>query len=301
MLLAKTHTQSLAATLISKVSDYTQLVKVRLTSLVVFSSMMGYLLGMNGVFNIPEILLLTVGGFSVTGGANSINQILERHYDNKMERTANRPLPANRITVLEAATVALILSIIGAATLFFLDPLCMVLGLLALVIYAFLYTPLKRISSTAVIVGAIPGALPAVIGWAGATHSIGMVAWLLFAIQFVWQFPHTWAIAWMLHEDYEKAGFKMLPSNKAPGKFSALQIFVYTLLLLPVSLLPAKFGVTGIFSTVIVLIAGLAFIATTVKLYRECSKNAALVVMLGSFVYLPLVQLALVMDKLFFV
>jgi protoheme IX farnesyltransferase len=284
--------------LAAKCADYLQLLKVRLTSLVVFSAVMGYLLGIQGSISFMPLILLMGGGFAIAGASNTLNQIFERDYDKKMKRTANRPLPDERVTVFEAGVLSFIFALTGAVALFMLHPLCAGLGVLALVLYAFVYTPLKRYSSLSVFAGAFPGALPVLIGWVGATQSVGLIAFLLFGIQFLWQFPHTWSIAWLLNDDYKKAGFKMLPSRQGIGKGVALQIFIYTLMLIPVSLLPAKFGLTSIYSSIIIILTGVFFLWLAGRLYKTCSKKAAVGVMLGSFLYLPIVQLALVIDKL---
>ncbi|MCH8904146.1 MAG: protoheme IX farnesyltransferase [Bacteroidetes bacterium] len=271
---------------------------MRLTSLVVFSSAMGYLMGANGKILWGHFILLLLGGFLITGSANALNQILERDTDKLMSRTAKRPLPSNRLGMDEASIFALLLGVTGIFILgYFINPLSAVLGIIALILYAFVYTPMKKKSSAAVFVGAFPGAIPVLIGWVAATNNLGITAWMLFGIQFIWQFPHTWAIAWVLEDDYKKAGIQLLPSAKGRGKSSAFHAIIYTLLLIPISLLPAKFGYTGIYSAIILVAVGGFFLYQAINLYRKCDLKSARMLMLGSFVYLPVALIALVLDK----
>ncbi len=281
------------------IRDYFQLMKFRLSATVVFSAAMGYLLGNYGQIVWTQLGWLILGGLSITGASNAINQIIEKDFDKLMNRTAKRPLPDNRMSVTSAAIFAGILGILGISILWFcLNPLAGFLGTLALLSYAFIYTPLKRVSPIAVFVGAIPGALPPMIGWVAATGMIQLEALILFSIQFIWQFPHFWSIAWVCDKDYRKAGFRMLPSAEGKGRSTALQTVLYALLLIPISLLPAKMGLTGIYSAVIVGVCGLFFLYQSIHLYRKCTDKAASKLMFGSFLYLPVVLLALVIDKL---
>ena len=222
-----------------------------------------------------------------------------------MTRTQGRPLPANKIKVVEANWVAAISGLAGFFLLVkFTNPLTVVLSLVSLILYSFVYTPLKRKGPIAVFVGAIPGALPPLLGWIAATGVFGYEALLLFGIQFIWQFPHFWAIAWVSHEDYQKAGFKLLPSAGKQDVHTAIQIMIYTLFLLPLGLLPAKFGITGINSALVVTTCGVLFLAQTFLLMRDClvkgerARKSALRIMFGSFVYLPVVQIAFIIDKI---
>jgi protoheme IX farnesyltransferase len=284
---------------------YWELVKPRLSFLVAFSSIFGFALGSSGGVNWITLFMLGLGGFLVSGASVTINQILERDLDGLMERTRNRPLPSMRIRPIEAAGVALGTGILGLILLIqFTNPLTVILSIASLLLYSFVYTPLKRVGPIAVFVGAIPGALPPLLGWIAATGSIGYEALLLFGIQFIWQFPHFWAIAWVSHEDYQRAGFKLLPSKGKKDVGTAIQIMIYTLFLLPMGLLPAKFGITGINSALIVTICGVLFLAQTFALMRDClaeeenSRKSALKIMFGSFIYLPVVQIAFILDKI---
>jgi protoheme IX farnesyltransferase len=239
-----------------------------------------------------------VGGFLVTGASNIINQIIEVDLDKLMQRTAARPLPSGRLSIMEAVIFASIIGFIGLFLLFtFINLLTALFTFLSLVLYAFVYTPLKRVGPVAVFVGAFPGALPPLIGWVAATNMLEVGAFTLFAIQFVWQFPHFWAIAWVADEDYKRAGFKLLPNRGGKDLQTAFQIMIYTLFLLPLSVLPAKFGITGINAALIAVVCGSLFLIQTFYLMKECSRKAALQMMFGSFIYLPVVQIAFLLDK----
>ncbi|MCC9138291.1 heme o synthase [Pontibacter silvestris] len=280
-----------------KAKAYFQLLKFRLSFTVAFSSAIGYLLGhIHASF--LEIVMIMLGGLLVTGSANIINQILEKDLDKLMKRTAKRPLPTKQVTVTEALVFCCLLGIAGVILLaFFFNPLAAALSLLSLVLYGFVYTPLKRINPICVFVGAIPGAMPPLIGWVAATGTLSVEGWILFGIQFIWQFPHFWAIAWVLDDDYKKAGFKMLPMEGGKNLKTAIQIMIYTLVLIPLSLLPLQFGMTGTTSAFIAVLCGVLFLAQTFYLMRTCSKKAAMNIMFGSFLYLPIVQIAFVLDK----
>ncbi len=285
--------------LISKIYDYGVLIKFKLLLFVVFSASLAFLFASRGVIDWSRFLFLSIGGFLVTGAANGLNEIFEKDYDGMMKRTRNRPLPDGRMQVREALAISLASGLAGIWLLaHFVNLLSGLLGMIALFSYAFAYTPMKRISPFSVFVGAIPGAMPPLIGWVAATGSLGYGAFLLFTLQFFWQFPHFWAIAWRLDDDYRKAGFKMLPSPGGKDKASAFQMVVYTVSLVPVGLLPFLFNYSGIVSAVINTAAGLAFAVLAVRLYRDCSDRSARAVMFGSIVYLPVVMIALVLDKL---
>lgn len=274
------------------------LLKFRLSALVVFSGVFGYLLASPAQWHIEKLLALIVGSFLVTGGANTINQIMERELDKLMKRTQNRPLPLQVISVQEAGVFAILLSGLGLITLaLFVNTLTAGLSLLSLLLYAFFYTPMKQISPVAVAVGAIPGALPPLIGWVAATGQITSAACILFMIQFIWQFPHFWAIAWVADQDYRRAGFKLLPSKHGKDRISAIQIILYTCFLIPAGILPAYYGLTGKYSAVIAVIAALCFVWTTIPLLKSGHDKAAKGVMFTSFIYLPLVQIAFLLDK----
>lgn len=282
---------------LSKIKDYSQFIKLRLTSLVIFSAVAGYLLAADSIHYL-DLIMLIIGGLCVTGASNGFNQIIERETDKLMSRTADRPLPTQRMTVNEGFIVASVLGIVGVAILwYFLNPLSALLGAIALVLYTIVYTPLKKVTPFAVFVGAFPGSIPPLIGWAAYSGELTLAAWILFSIQFIWQFPHFWAIAWRLDEDYKRAGFKMLPSG-GRDKSSAFQILVYTIGLIPVSLTPVIFGVTGYISAAILLVAGAIFLSQAIRLYLTLSPDAASKLMFGSFLYLPVAQLALLIDKI---
>ncbi|GGZ28222.1 protoheme IX farnesyltransferase [Echinicola pacifica] len=279
---------------------YYELIKFRLSALVTFSAVFGFVLGDGGaVFSWGQCFALMVGGFLISGASGAANEILERDYDKLMKRTQNRPLPLNIISVNEAYWFTTLVAVVGIAVLWlFTNPLTTGLGILSMVLYVFVYTPLKRVGPIAVFVGAIPGAMPPLLGWTAATGTISYEALIIFGIQFIWQFPHFWAIAWVSDEDYKKAGFKLLPSGGRKDLNTAIQIMIYTLFLLPLGLLPSYFGLTGLNSAVIVTICGVLFLAQTFSLMRDCSRKSALKIMFGSFLYLPIVQIAYLLDKI---
>lgn len=282
----------------NKATAYFQLLKFRLSLTVAFSSAIGFILGYPNASWL-DIGLVMLGGILVTGAANIINQIIEKDLDKLMKRTSKRPLPTGSVSVTEAIVLCLILATAGTLLLgLYFNPLAAALSLLSLVLYGFIYTPLKQISPICVFVGAIPGAMPPLIGWVAATGAIEIEAVILFGIQFFWQFPHFWAIAWVLDDDYKKAGFKMLPMAGGKNLKTAIQIMTYTLVLIPMSLLPLQFGMTGITSAMIAVVCGVLFLAQTFYLMRTCSKKAAMSIMFGSFLYLPIVQIAFVLDKI---
>ncbi|UYQ92573.1 heme o synthase [Chitinophaga horti] len=266
--------------------------------MVVFSSVVGYLLVPGVEFDLLKVLLLFIGGVLVSGGASAINQILERDSDKLMARTAPRPLPAGRISVSEAVAVATITGGLGLFIMaYYFNWLSFGVSLASLVLYGFVYTPWKKWNSLAVLVGAVPGALPPLIGWAAGANELSEGGWALFAIQFLWQFPHFWAIAWIAHTDYAKAGFKLLPSDKGPSKWTALQSAMYALLLIPAGLAPFVLELTGWVSAIIVLLAGAFYLYKAIVLYRKCDVPSARKLMFSSYFYLTIVMLALLADK----
>ena len=280
-----------------KLSDYIALTKLRLASLVVFSAVLGFMIVTKGNIDWARIGWLTLAGFLVTGAANGFNQIIEKNTDKIMDRTMMRPLPQERLNVSEATLFSALIGGAGLVVLWlYLNPLSCLLSALSILLYVAAYTPLKKTTAFAVLVGAFPGAFPPLLGAVAATDGFGQVPYeglVLFAIQFVWQFPHFWAIAWVMDDDYKKAGFRLLPSGER-NKASAFQIVVYTLFLLLISMVPVYFGMThALFSTLIIFSCGLMFFYQAVKLYRDCSVKSARLVMFGSFAYLPLVQLAI--------
>ena len=280
----------------SKVKDYVMLLKVRLTSLILLSAIAGYFFA-EGAFNI-NFFYLVVGGFLVTGSSNGFNQIIERELDKLMKRTSNRPIPSGRMSVTEAFVISSVCGILGLVFLFQLNYFAGILGLLALVMYVFLYTPLKRITPWAVFVGAFPGAIPPMLGVVAVTGEFNLLVGIIFLIQFVWQFPHFWAIAWVLDEDYARAGFSLLPSRGRKNKSSAFQIMVYAFLMIPVGILPWFFDYTGDVSLIVGTIAGLWFFLIAYRLYLNLEDKAARALMFASFIYLPIIQFLYVFDKI---
>lgn len=276
------------------------LAKFRLSFLVVFSAVIGYLFAVDGtLFNLTHIFTLAIGGMLVTGASNAINQIIERDIDKLMKRTENRPLPTERMNMLEAILAAGAMGISGIIVLtYFFNPTAGVLAAISLLSYAFVYTPLKRVSPVAVFVGAIPGALPPMIGYVCATGTIDFVAIVLFSVQFIWQFPHFWSIAWLQYEDYKKAGIMLLPSVSGKTRVSAIQNVIYCAILLVVSMIPYFFNMVGIVGSIFIAAAGVVFLWMALEHYRKCEDKTARVLMFGSFLYLPVMQLALVLGKI---
>jgi len=286
--------------IVSRFRAYSELLKFRLSALVTFSAVFGYILGDRGVsFGWPGFIGLAFGGFLISGASGAMNEILERDLDKLMKRTQNRPLPMQVISLQEAYWFTAFVALAGISLLWiFTNPLTTGLGVLSMILYAFVYTPLKRVGPIAVFVGAIPGAMPPLLGWTAATGSITYEALIIFGIQFIWQFPHFWAIAWVSDEDYKAAGFKLLPSGGGKDLNTAVQIMIYTLFLLPLGLLPSYFGLTGLNSGIVATVCGVLFLAQTFSLMRDCSRKSALKIMFGSFLYLPIVQIAYLLDKL---
>ena len=283
----------------NRLKDYLQLIKPSLSIMVVCSSVISYLLAPNVVdYNWQMILLLFAGGMLVTGSANAINQAVEKDTDALMKRTAKRPVAAGRMSVEEGWAFAIICGIAGVLILgYFFNWLSAGLAAFSLFLYAFIYTPLKKINAIAVLVGAFPGAMPCLIGWAAGANELSLGGWVLFAIQFLWQFPHFWAIAWVAHKDYSNAGFKLLPSEQGPTKYTALQTIVYSLLMIPVGMIPYYIGMSGMTSLIIVMLTNLFLVMQCFRLYKEMNAKAARRVMFSSYIHLPVVLLALLMDK----
>src|SRR6476620_2044112 len=297
----------------SKLKDYLQLTKPSLNIMVVFSSVICYLAAPTVVeYDWLMIALLFIGGFLVTGSANAINQAVEKDTDAVMKRTAKRPVASGRMPASEAWVFALVTGAAGVFLLgYYFNWTSAGLAAFSLFLYAFIYTPLKKVNAIAVLIGAFPGALPCLIGWAAGNDSVfenghgwkDYGGWALFGLQFLWQFPHFWAIAWIAHKDYTTAGFKLLPAEKGPTKFTALQTIIYALLLIPVSILPYIIGLTsyqgtkGIICLVLVLVSDLFLVWQCVRLYNEMEAKAARRVMFSSYIYLPIVLLALLAAK----
>jgi len=284
----------------AKLKDYFQLIKPSLSIMVVFSSVISYLLAPKVVaYDWKMIILLFVAGLLVTGSANAINQVVEKDTDAIMKRTAKRPVAAGRMTETHGWTFAIITGTIGILMLGnYFNWLCAGIALFSLFLYAFIYTPLKKVSSISVIVGAVPGALPCLIGWAAGNDSLSVGGWLLFLLQFMWQFPHFWAIAWIAHNDYARAGFKLLPSEMGPTKYTAIQTIIYSLLLIPIGVVPYFIGMSGMVSLVIVALANIFMVWKCVQLYINMDVSSARRVMFSSYIYLPIVLLSLLADKL---
>ncbi len=282
----------------SKVKDYFQLMKFTLSFTVVFSCVVCYLLAPNIEFNFISVFILFVAGLLITGAANAINQAIEKDTDALMKRTASRPVASGRMAVKEAGTFALISGSAGVLImLFYFNFLSALISLVSLLLYAFVYTPLKKINSIAVLVGAFPGALPCLIGWTAATNSLNEGGgWVLFLIMFLWQFPHFWAIAWVAHKDYERAGFKLLPAAAGPTQFTAVQTVIYSMLMIPVGMLPYYFNIGGVFSFWVLLASNLGMVAVSIILLVRRDVKSARRVMFSSYFYLMIVFLALLLD-----
>ena len=263
------------------------------------SAAAGYGIAFTGKFEILKFCWLLLGGFLVTASSNAINQILERNFDALMDRTANRPLASERMSIMEAMVAAGFAGIAGVIILwFYCNPTCGVLGALSLLSYAFIYTPLKRISPISVWVGAIPGALPPMIGVVAATGKLDMLAWVMFGIQFLWQFPHYWAIAWVIDEDYQKAGYKMLPSSGGKDRVTAMFSLIYAAMLIPVGIVPTYLGWCNNITLTINVLCGLMMLVQAIILFVKLDNKSARGLMYGSFIYLPLVLLALIIGKI---
>ena len=291
---------SISFGVIAKVKDYFQLMKFTLSFTVVFSCMICYLLAPKVVsYDWTMIVLLFIAGMLVSGSANAINQAVEKDTDAQMKRTKKRPVADGRMSVNEAYAFALVAGVVGVLMMYYFFNLSSALvSAFSLFLYAYIYTPLKKINSIAVLIGGIPGALPCLIGWVAGQDDFAIGGWVLFAIQFIWQFPHFWAIAWVAHSDYTKVGFKLLPSENGPTKFTALQAIMYSVLMIPIGLLPMYFGLTGKVSMWILVACNLFMIFQCIRLYKDMDVKAARRVMFSSYIYLPIVLLALLADKI---
>jgi protoheme IX farnesyltransferase len=282
-----------------KLRDYYQLMKFTLSFTVVFSSVVCYLLAPGISFSWEAVLLLFVSGMLITGSANAINQVVEKDTDAMMKRTSSRPVAAGRMSADEGWTFALIAGTVGVFMMgYYFNWLSAGISAFSLFLYAFVYTPLKKKHSIAVLIGGIPGALPCLIGWVAGTDELSIGGWILFAIQFFWQFPHFWAIAWVAYDDYSKAGFRLLPDKGGPTKYAAVQALLYSIILVPLGVLPYMWNMTGMVSVVIIGLANLFMIFQCLRLFREMDVKAARRVMFSSYIYLPIVLLALLADKI---
>ncbi|MEP3207800.1 MAG: heme o synthase [Maribacter sp.] len=280
-------------------SDFKEITKARLAVSVVFSSIAGYLLAPVAI-NPISLLLLAFGGYCMVGASNVYNQIIERDLDALMSRTKNRPIPSGRMSVNKALTIAILLTVLGVIALYYLNPKTAMFGAISIFLYTSVYTPLKTKTPLAVFVGAFPGAIPFMLGWVAATNDFGIEPGTLFMIQFFWQFPHFWALGWMLDEDYKKGGFKMLPTGKK-DRGTALQIVMYTIWMIVISVIPA-FGITGaltlsIPAAIIVFLMGMVMLVFALRLYEKRDNPAARKLMLASVSYITLMQLVYVIDK----
>lgn len=279
--------------------DFKMLVKFRLSLTVVFSSAMGFLIAGSGRWDWFSLFMLIVGGFLVTGAANILNQVLEKDFDRLMERTKERPLAAGRMRISEAVLLAGIMALFGVTMLAWFNPWTAFLGMVALMMYAFVYTPLKRIGPIAVFVGAIPGALPTLIGAAAAEGFISSLGASLFAIQFFWQFPHFWSIAWLGHDDYVRAGYRLLPDGAGERRnTTGFYAFLYALPLFPLAAAPWLSGATGWVSAVVAAVLSMGYAWLGWGLYRRNDRRAALQLMFYSFMYIPVALVAFYLDKI---
>ncbi|MEO9534189.1 MAG: heme o synthase [Crocinitomicaceae bacterium] len=281
---------------ISRLKDIATLTKLRLSFLVVISAVACFFFA-GGTLSI-DLVYLIFGGFLITGASNGFNQIIERDLDKLMPRTMNRPLAQGRMSVIEAIIFSSAFGIAGAVLLFQLNFFSGILGILAMVLYAAIYTPMKRISPWAVFVGAFPGAIPPMIGVVAVTGKFDLLAGTMFLVQFFWQFPHFWAIAWVMDEDYEKGGFSLLPMKSRKSKQSAFLIILYTLFMVPVGVLPWAFGFCGEWTLYLGTIAGLWFFMVAYRFYLRLDDKLARNLMFASFIYLPFMQFLYVFDKL---
>jgi len=281
------------------ITDVKQLTKVGLSLSVVFSSVAGYLLAVD-TLNYNTLLLLAVGGFLMVAASNAFNQIIEKDTDALMQRTKNRPLPTGRMTVNTALTIAILFAAVGLGILYYINAKSALFGAISIFLYTSAYTPLKSVTPLTVFVGAIPGAIPFMLGWVAATNQFGIEAGILFMIQFFWQFPHFWAIGWLQYEEYKKAGFNMLPMNtKDTG--AVKQIIFYTIIMILVSISPVL-RATGDFyiypaTAIIVALLGCVMLYYAVQLYKTLHNTEARKLMLASVLYITLVQVIYVVDK----
>jgi len=283
--------QEIAIKNYSRFGDFVMLTKFRLSSFVVISSVLAYLVVAGANFDITTLLLLGIGGLAMTGAANALNQILERDFDKLMTRTQNRPLAAGRMKLSAAVLFSGLMLLTGSMLLAMINPLTALLSMISLITYSFVYTPLKRYSTLAVSVGAIPGALPVLMGTTAFSGTLTTIGIVLFAVQFLWQFPHFWAIGFLSFDDYKKAGYKLLPVNKAGNinRKLGLHSFLYALILIPISVAPFFIGDMTLVPSILIGICGILYAATSMYFYMKHDRKSALMLMFSSFFYLPLV------------
>ena len=284
--------------MIENIKLFFEITKFRLSLLVALSSVFGFFISSSNV-DIYEVFILLVGGYLISSSSVINNQILEKDLDKMMNRTNKRPIPTGRISVYKSVIMSIFSMIIGLFLIsFYLNIYAALLSFISLILYSFVYTPMKKFGPIAVFIGAIPGALPPLIGCVASTGQITLEAIIIFSIQFIWQFPHFWAIAWMYDDDYKKVGFKLLPNNGEKNLKTAVNIMIYTLFLIPLGLLPTIFGITGIISGTVAVFLAIIFLAQTFKLINDYSRESAVKVMFSSFIYLPIVQISYVLDKI---
>ncbi|MGB5238834.1 MAG: heme o synthase [Flavobacteriaceae bacterium] len=286
-------------TLASVFTDFKEITKARLAVSVVFSSIAGYMLGTYEI-ELISLLLLGFGGYCMVGASNAFNQVIERDIDALMKRTRNRPIPSGRMSVNTAILIAAIMTILGVVSLYYLSPKTAMFGAISIFLYTCIYTPLKTKTPLAVFVGAFPGAIPFMLGWVAATNDFGIEPGTLFMIQFFWQFPHFWALGWILDDDYSKAGIKLLPTGKK-DKGTALQIIMYTFWMIIISVVPA-FGITGrlhlsVPAAVLVLLMGFVMLYFAFRLFEKRDNKTARRLMITSVSYISLIQITFVVDK----
>ena len=284
--------------MIENIKLFFEITKFRLSLLVALSSVFGFFISTSKV-DINEVFILLVGGYLISSSSVINNQILEKDLDKMMNRTNKRPIPTGRISIYKSVIMSIFSMIIGLFLIsFYLNIYAALLSFISLILYSFVYTPMKKFGPIAVFIGAIPGALPPLIGWVASTGQITLEAIIIFSIQFIWQFPHFWAIAWMYDDDYKKVGFKLLPNNGEKNLKTAVNIMIYTLFLIPLGLLPTIFGITGIISGTVAVFLAIIFLAQTFKLINDYSRESAVKVMFSSFIKLPIVQISYVLDKI---
>ena len=292
-------TQSVTEVQPSIIKDSKEITKMRLALSVVFSSVAGYLLGADTI-DWTVVLLLSLGGYFMVGASNAYNQIIEKDLDVLMNRTKNRPIPAGRMSVTTAFIIATVFTVLGLVILYNINQQTALFGAISIFLYTCVYTPLKTKTPLAVFVGAIPGAIPFMLGWVAATNNFGIEPGTLFALQFFWQFPHFWAIGWFLYEDYKRGGFFMLPTGKQ-DRGTAVQTIMYTIWTILISIVPVL-GITGelklsIVAAIIVFLLGLGMLYYALQLFKKMTEKAAKQLMLSSVFYISLIQIVYVLDK----
>lgn len=284
---------------LARLSDYWTLTKPEVNFLVIISALVGFYLGWQGPMNFLRLFETLLGTLLVASGTGTLNQYMERNSDRAMRRTAQRPLPSGRMNPASALWFGLLIAAAGGLLLWFtVNPLASILALTTLATYLLFYTPLKRRTPLCTLVGAFPGAMPPLIGWAAARGSLSLEAWILYAILFVWQFPHFLAIAWMYREDYSRAGLQMLPARDVEGRFTGREILAFTIALLPLSLVPAFLGQVGVVYLIGALALGVVFLACGARLARYRTKALARRMVLASVVYLPIVFALMMVNKI---